>query len=99
MYRLNLSFDHQLNHEEARQRVETLLEQARQSGGRWTQRWTRPDRLQFRAKLVGGTVSGEVTIHQERIAVTISLPWSLQFLAGRIQQSIEQSAREVLNGR
>lgn len=99
MHRLNLSFDHQLNHEEARHRVETLLKQARRSGGCWTQRWVRADRLQFKVKLTGGTVSGEVTVHQERIAVSMALPWSLQFLAARIRQSIEASARAVLNGR
>jgi hypothetical protein len=99
MHRLNLSFDHQLNHEQACHRVETLLKQAQQSGGRWILRWTHPDRLQFKAKLTGGTVSGEVTVHPERIAVSVTLPCSLQFLAERIQQSIEQSAREALNGR
>lgn len=98
MPKIKLSLDHDLSQQDARSRVQVLVQEMQKAGGKWTQRWTSQQRLMFFIELTGGTVIGEVLIQKHKIAVTINLPWTLQLFANRIQRSIEASAHEALNG-
>jgi len=97
MPKITLSLDHDLTQQQARHRVQILLQEMQKAGGKWTQRWTSPQRLMFFVELTGGTAIGEVLVQQEKILVTINLPVSLTLFTNRIQRSIEASAREALN--
>jgi hypothetical protein len=99
MPKLSLTLDHDLTLQQARRRVQILLQEMQKAGGKWTQRWTSQQRLMFFVELSGGLISGKVTIQKHKIAVTITLPWTMQLFANRIQRSIEHSARQALNGR
>ena len=96
MATIAVSVEHRLPQDEAKRRVETLLQHVRDLGGTWSQRWSGDSCLSIEGQLKGQSVIGDVFVHDRAVNATINLPWTLAVFASRIKRDLEQAACQAL---
>jgi putative polyhydroxyalkanoate system protein len=96
---MTASIPHQLGRAEAKQRIQDQVELLRQRhGGALTslqETWT-GDTLQFSASAAGQSISGRLTVEDQLVHLSVTLPWLLRMLAGTIKYRIETEGRHLL---
>lgn len=96
---LTASIPHQLSRDEAKRRIREHVSQLRrQQGGLITdlrESWNGDD-MDFSLMAMGQSISGHLTIDDQRLHLTVALPWFLRFVAGTIQQRLVQEGRHLL---
>jgi putative polyhydroxyalkanoate system protein len=90
---------HQLGRAEARRKLQEGLGQVRAQlagfGATVEDTWT-GDRLEFRAAVLGQSVTGRIDVMDEAVRVEVDLPWMLARLAGRVTHRIQQQGSLML---
>ena len=96
---LTASVPHRLGKEEALRRLKTGLERARgQFGALLTieqEEW-RGDTLSFRMHALGQTAAGTITVLQDSVQITVTLPTLLAWAAQRILPALRQQTTLLL---
>ena len=96
---ITLTIPHRLSQDEARQRIQTGIEDARRKfGGQIGQledHWT-GNHVEAQCKVLGQTITGRADVQPDRVVINIDLPWLLSKLVGSIQPQIEAEARRRL---
>jgi len=96
----NVSVEHQLGQEAARQRVERFLDDVQRDyaahistvSGQWSD-----NRLDFRFVASGLSVSGMLLVEETLVAVSGPLPLAAALLRGQIERTIEGELRRLLS--
>lgn len=96
---LTASIPHQLSRSQAKQRIQDQIELLRQRhGGALTSfqgTWI-GDELQFSAAAAGQSISGHLTVDDQMVHLTVTLPWLLSLLAGSIKHRLEEQGKLLL---
>ena len=96
---MTASIPHQLPRSEAKQRIQDQIALVRQRhGGVLTslqETWT-GDTLQFSAAAAGQSLSGQLTVDDQVVHLTVHLPWFLSILTGSIRRRLEDEGRQLL---
>ena len=94
-----VSIPHQLGAAEAKRRLETGIEQAKeQYAGKLAvidNRWT-GDHLDFTVSAMAQTVSGAIDVTEEQVVLAVQLPWYLALLADKVQPLLRQKGQLLL---
>jgi Putative polyhydroxyalkanoic acid system protein (PHA_gran_rgn) len=100
MQHLTATIPHQLSRAEAKQRIESQIGLLQQQPGTFTDLQTRwvQDTLEFSARILGSSLSGELRVDDHAVHLTVALPWFATLLAGTIRHQIEGSVRKALSG-
>jgi hypothetical protein len=96
---LTASIPHQLSRSEAKRRIQDQFGMVKQQyGGMLTglqESWT-GDTMAFSGNAMGQLVSGGLTVDDQAVHLTVTLPWLLRTLAETIEPKIEQQGRLLL---
>jgi hypothetical protein len=97
---MTATIPHQLGKAEAKRRIQSQLAGLRgQYGSLFTnvsETWT-GDTLAFSLSAMGETISGRLTVDDQALYLTVSLPWILQMLETVIRPQIEEQGRKLLD--
>jgi hypothetical protein len=97
---LVVSFPHQLGSQEAKRRLQTGLEHLKETyAGKFAvleDRWT-GNHLDFRVSLVGQGAAGTIDIAEDRVTLSIQLPWFIAMMAEKAKGMIEKQGRLMLD--
>ncbi|MCQ0988175.1 polyhydroxyalkanoic acid system family protein [Jiella marina] len=96
---VKVDIPHKLTRETARQRIEGGFAKLRQDvlGGmvKFDDVWT-GDHLDFRARVMGQTVTGRLDVLDENVHVEIDLPSFLAAIAGKLKGRLEKEGHLLL---
>jgi hypothetical protein len=97
---ITLTFPHSLPQQEARRRIEQALVQMEQQAAQakllnFRQTW-QGDRLNFVAQMLGQEVSGFVDVLPETVAMEVTLPGFLAFVADAVRGRLQNEGRKLL---
>ena len=96
---INVEIPHRLSRLEARQRLEGGLQRVHeQIAGRAVtveQNWT-GDHLDFKAGMMGQTISGRLDIEDEVVRLELDLPWLLASIANTIKGKLKKEGTLLL---
>lgn len=98
MPNLTMSIPHRLTREEAKQRIQEQLDQARRqfSGmlGLVQERWEGYS-LDLTVTAAGQNITANALVEEQTVEVVVVLPWMLALLAGRVRGELEQHTRQL----
>lgn len=90
---------HQLGRQAARQRIEDGLARIRSEVAMFAtvveDHWL-GDRLQFRLRLLGQSLTGRIEVLEEAVRVEVDLPWIIASLANKIGTRISKEGTLLL---
>jgi Putative polyhydroxyalkanoic acid system protein (PHA_gran_rgn) len=94
---LTATVPHQLGRAEAKQRLQKKVADLRQHGtlANFQDSWS-DDTMTFSVSAMGQSMSGQMTVDDAAVHVTIMLPALLNLMGGTIKQQIETEARLLL---
>src|SRR5690348_11352854 len=96
---LIVSIPHQLGKEEAVRRLKSGFGRARSTFGDKLavidETWS-GDHLDFRAGVLGQSVSGAIDVAEDHVRVEVLLPWLLGLLADKVRPFIERQGNLML---
>ena len=99
MPNLTASIPHQLTREEAKRRIKEQIGIMRnQHGSMLTdvqENWN-GDSLNFAFKAMAQSISGQMTVDDQAVHLTVALPWLLSIMAGKIKNQLEQQGKLLL---
>lgn len=98
MQDLTASVPHRLTRAEAKRRIQDQVQLLRQQQGIVTNlsdAWT-DDTMTFSLTAMGQSMSGRLTVDDQAVHLTVTLPWLLRMLAGTVKSRIEQQGRLLL---
>jgi putative polyhydroxyalkanoate system protein len=98
MPNLTVSIPHQLGRAQARQRIQTEINQLKQQYGALGQlqeTWN-GDKMAFTLSTGGVTVTGHLDVQDRVVNLEVPLPWPIAALAGFVKHQIEQQGRKLL---
>jgi hypothetical protein len=97
---VTVSLSHDLSPEEVKRRLITGIADARAKHGNLLQgaqeTWSSDNQMDFTARAMGQTVTGNVRIEPRVVHITMNLPTLLAMLAGKIRPRIEAEGRKLL---
>ena len=99
MPNLTASIPHQLTRDEAKRRIQEQIGRMRHQHGSMladVQETWQGDTLAFSLKAMGQTISGQMSVDDQMVHLTVVLPWILQMIAGPIRQQLETQGRLLL---
>ena len=98
MPNITASIPHQLGRDEARRRIQQHIGTARKQCVMVSdvrEVW-KGDDLDFAVSAMGQTISGQLTVDDDMVHLTIALPALFGMFAGAVKQQIEQQGKQVL---
>ncbi|MEO1252923.1 MAG: polyhydroxyalkanoic acid system family protein [Pseudomonadota bacterium] len=98
---VTITLSHDLGLKEARKRIRdgSSQLQGQIAGGmlfKFQENWTSDDRLEFTAKGLGQTITGEIDVFPEHVRITATLPSILATIAETIAGKVEKEGRLLL---
>jgi hypothetical protein len=99
MSELTASIPHRLTREEVKRRIREYLDMMRRQHGAVVaniqETWT-GDALALSVTAMGQPVSGYVTVDDDAVRVTLTLPWLLRLLGVSIKDEIEKQGMNLI---
>jgi len=99
MPNITASIPHQLGRDEARRRIQQHIGTARKQYcvmvSDVREVW-KGDDLDFAVSALGQSISGQLTVDDDMVHLTIALPALFGMFAGAVKQQIEQQGKQVL---
>lgn len=97
---VTVMLEHDLGIETAKQRVDERFDALKESIGggiglKFERAWE-GDQLQFTARGMGQTVTGEIDVFPQHVRIVVVLPGLLASMAEALQGKMEQSGRKML---
>ncbi len=100
MPNMTASIPHQLGRAEAKRRIQQHIGTARQQYAGMVsdvrEDW-KDDELEFAVSAMGQSISGQLTVDDDMVHLTVALPGLLGMFAQTIKQRIEQQGKQVLS--
>ena len=97
---ITVTFTHDLPPAEVKRRLVTGIADARAKHGEHLKNahetWTNENQMDFTARAMGQTITGNVRIEPEVVQVTVSLPMILAMFAEKLKPRIESEGRKLL---
>jgi hypothetical protein len=101
MRNLTVSVPHQLTRDEARQRIQAGIAQARREHGSLLENvqeaWSR-DRLDFAVSAAGQHIKGFLVVEERAVQIEVELPWLLAMLGNAVKEQLERQGGRLLRG-
>lgn len=92
--------DHNLGKAEAKERLNSLLDNVRQKYGDQIggleQSWTADDTLSYVLTTYGFRISGTLVVHEDRVDLAGDLPFAAMMFKGKIESSIRAELEKAL---
>lgn len=96
---IKVDIPHKLGRETARRRIDEGFAKLRQDmlGGmvKFDDVWT-GDHLDFRARVMGQSVTGKLDIHEDRVHVEVDLPMILAAIADKLRGRLQKEGQILL---
>jgi hypothetical protein len=96
---LTVSIPHRHGKEEALRRIRTGFGSARAQFASviaFDEEVWSGDTMQFRARALGQTAAGDITVHDDRVVLTVTLPWLLSKFANAVQGAVKKQGALML---
>ena len=96
---LRVSIPHRLSRQEAQTRLRNgIADFRKQYAGQFGQledAWS-GDRMDFRLKVMGQSVTGRVDVTDSTVDLEVDLPWIFAMLADKIRGQVQQAGQKLL---
>ncbi len=99
MPKLNLTVDHQLGAEQAKERLQTYLDKIKSQHGdkfKDLQEEMSGNQGSFSFKTMGFKVAGNLAINDENVAVDLDLPFAAMLFKGKIESELKSQLARLL---
>lgn len=97
---VTVSLSHDLSPAEVKRRLVTGIADARTKHAQLLkdahETWTSENQLDFTARAMGQTISGNIRIEPKVVHVSVNLPMLLAMFAGNLKPRIESEGRKML---